>query len=282
MIGRGSNIVLPDNPIDFRLIRFGGDLSFFGGIDPHWKDTLLKPPPGDLIQMERGILDLLRPLEVDEQGRGQPVCVFAWAGAALVSLSRETAYLGWSGLEFAAGIPGSVGGAVKMNAGAHGHELSEALAAVLLFSSRDGFCWRLRRELEIGYREGGIPGNCVVVAAIFKLYQGDVVDSKEKRRSSLDYRKRTQPLTFPSAGSVFRNPGVEIDGEIVSAGWLLERAELKGYRVGGVEFSKLHANWLVRIDDTARASDARELVDLGKSRVRDLFGVDLIEEIIFW
>ena len=272
VIGRGSNIILPDEPLSNTLVRFGGELSNFGAIkEDFWEDKDQGAP----------LLSLIAGLERSEVGSGGQL-VFAFSGAPLVSLSRETALLGLSGLEFAAGIPGSVGGAVKMNAGAHGNEISEALDAVLLFSLKNGFYHRRKSELKISYRDGGIPGDSVVVGATFLLYHKGESETKEKRRSCLDYRRQTQPLTVPSAGSVFRNPGFVVESSPVSAGWLIEQAGLKGERIGGVAFSELHGNWLVRVDDSARAADAAELVALAKQRVLERFGVQLQEEIIFW
>lgn len=282
LIGRGSNIILPDLPIDLPLQRFGSELGLFGSVSETFAERLRGMTSQDPTRLQHFIFESMGALESSSEHDTGEVVVFAWAGTSLVSFSRETSYLGISGLEFAAGIPGSVGGAVRMNAGAHGHEVSECLSDLLLFSGSSGFYCRARSELEISYRNGGIPEGSIVVGAIFKFYKTTVEKAREKRRSSLDYRKLTQPLTLPSAGSVFRNPGISVDGEVVSAGWLLEQSDLKGYRIGGVAFSDLHANWLVRLNNEARAADAKELVEIAKCRVKEKYGIGLIEEILFW
>lgn len=181
---------------------------------------------------------------------------------------------GLSGLEWAGGIPGSVGGAICMNAGAHGADVARNLeSAEVIFSDGD------RRnlhgsEFEFSYRHSLLqekPG--LVTKAVFLLEKGDPKEITEKMNKLRNYRLDTQPLQQPCAGSVFRNP----EGDFAAR--LIEAAGLKGLRHGGAEISRLHANFIVNIGG-AKASDVMWLMEEARTSVRDKFGIDLIPEVM--
>ena len=142
--------------------------------------------------------------------------------------------MGLSGLEFAAGIPAQLGGAVRMNAGAHGSSISEVLSRAWVLDENLNLVERGLEDLGFSYRESGLRSEEVVVAVALKFTAGDAKEIMKERKTSLDYRKETQPLHLPSAGSVFKNP------EGVSAGALLERNGLSGISDGEVCFSSMH------------------------------------------
>ena len=181
---------------------------------------------------------------------------------------------GLAGLEWAGGIPGSVGGAICMNAGAHGADVAKNLeSAEVIFA--DGESANLScSDFEFSYRHSILqdkPG--LVTQAIFRLEAGDPKEITDKMNSLRSYRLETQPLQQPCAGSVFRNP----EGDFAAR--LIEAAGLKGLRHGGAEISKLHANFIVNTGD-AKASDVVWLMNEAQRAVKEKFGVDLIPEVM--
>lgn len=198
-------------------------------------------------------------------------------GASLMSVARKISGDGFSGLEFAAGIPASLGGAVFMNAGAHGAEIAERLERVSVVMSDGSFRVFERDELPWKYRHSGLPREATVISAELTLPSGDKERIARACSDNLAHRKNTQPLSLPSAGSVFKNPSPEL-----SAGKLLEDAGLKGVSVGGAMISSLHANWIVNPDRRASASDVLALISLCQERVSERWGIDLEPEVRIW
>ena len=213
--------------------------------------------------------------------------VIAEAGAALAGLARWTMREGLSGLEWAVSVPGTVGGAVIGNAGAHGSDVAGTLSwALVAYPGQShqvmqgdalAFAYRsslLKRRLAEGDRPGGPgDGQPVVLAAAFDLAEGDAAEMTARAESYLARRRATQPVE-PSAGSVFRNPPGD------HAGRLIEAAGLKGHRIGGAQISPRHANFIVNTGN-ARAGDVRSLIELMQTQVRRQFGIALLPEILF-
>ncbi len=258
VIGNGSNVILPDSPLQDAIIRF--PKSFAGEVETGH-------PLREYFPQASGVIYL--------------------GGTPLMNLSRKLSVEGLSGFEFAAGIPGTLGGGIKMNCGAHGASISEVVTGALVLRNGE-IDYLSLSALDFSYRHSAIMRSDIVLAASLKLTPGDAENIRDKRQSCLDYRSKTQPLKLPSAGSVFRNPTLVSPGvfipqsELKAAAWYLEQAGLKGYRRGGVQFSDLHANWLVRIEDFARAEDVSTLIELGKQRVLESFGLELTPEILLW
>lgn len=196
--------------------------------------------------------------------------VYAGAGAALPAVVRAAAESGLTGLEWACGIPGSVGGGVIMNAGAYGGSLGDRLTRVEVLTDGD-IVSVPARDLDFRYRGvGGLPRG-IVTAAEFGLRQGEVGAIYAKMREYAETRRLAQPggRTF---GSAFARVGDK------SAGWYVEQAGLKGRRVGGAHISEKHANFIVN-DGGATAADVRALLDVMKLTVYARFGVRLTEEV---
>ncbi len=211
---------------------------------------------------------------VRELGAG----VFELGGAgSLMSVSRKLSDEGFSGMEFAAGIPASIGGAVCMNAGAHGAEFGSCIEYVrgVLPNGAQYEC--KGQELPWNYRSSGLPQGVVVTSAVVRLTAGDRVSIAKRCADNLAHRRATQPLSLPSSGSVFKNPSSE-----QTAGMLLEQAGLKGVSVGGALVSPLHANWIVNPDKKATASDVEALIEVCISRVQQHSGVTLCPEVRVW
>jgi UDP-N-acetylmuramate dehydrogenase len=214
----------------------------------------------------------LRRLELDESGDA-PV-LLAEAGVRHASVTRLCIETGLSGLEFAAGIPGSVGGWLAMNAGIGVREMMHVTLAIEWMSA-DGAAtvWSDAEELDFGYRSlRGLPDGAVLVAGRFAVTKAEPGAVKQAVDEHMAHRARTQPVTSPSCGSVFRNP----EGDF--AGRLIEAAGLKGLRVGGAEVSTIHANFIVTEPGT-RARDVLELIERVQARVEADSGVWLHKEV---
>jgi UDP-N-acetylmuramate dehydrogenase len=204
--------------------------------------------------------------------RGEEVCV--GAGYSMIRLAVETGKMGLTGMEFAGGIPGSVGGAVYMNAGAHGSDLSRILKqAEILFDNGETVVLT-NKELEFAYRTSLLQRKKgIVLEAVFQLQKGDRKEIAAILASYKDRRRQTQPLQMPCAGSVFRNPPGD------HAGRLIEAAGLKGFHYGGAQVSEIHANFIVNRGG-ATASDVLTLMDHIRRTILEKFGVDLHPEVL--
>jgi UDP-N-acetylmuramate dehydrogenase len=214
--------------------------------------------PADLLPEEK---------QIDPGGGRLTVC----GGAAitrLITLMKAGALVG---AEFLAGIPGTIGGAVTMNAGTKHGECMTLVEAVEL-ATPDGLGWVDARELPHRYRHTELPPGAVVTRARFRLPAGDVSASQRKMDSDLGYRKATQPLSQPNFGSVFKNPRPHF------AGALIEAVGLKGHIIGRAQISTVHANWIVNLGG-ASARDVTSLMALAQARVRERFGTELEPEV---
>jgi len=209
---------------------------------------------------------ILRDLErVDDQ------LVRAGAGLPCTQLARQCIRWDLGPSEFFAGIPGTVGGALAMNAGAHGGETWERVAVVRTIDRAGAVHERLPADYNVAYRSVRGPANEWFLEATFQ-FDPDVTPSMETMKSMLERRKTTQPLGLPSCGSVFRNPPDDHSAR------LIEAAELKGFRIGGAEVSEKHANFIINRDN-ASAADIEELIEHVQQTVLDLHGVRLLHEV---
>ncbi|CAG9466982.1 unnamed protein product [Pedinophyceae sp. YPF-701] len=233
------------------------------------------------------IVNAIGGARVEPSGR-----VAAGAGHLIATLATRTARMGLTGLEFAAGIPGTVGGAVATNAGAHGSETCDVVASVLVAcppgrgppggAGGGGIRWVEVgvEDLRPSYRSTVLKDNavwsgCVVAEARLQLRREAARgEAAERTAQWLQRRSATQPVSERTAGCVFRNPG---DGA-APAGALIEAAGLKGMRVGGAVVSDKHANFIVNADGRATARDVIELRERVRSAVREAAGVDLVGE----
>lgn len=212
-----------------------------------------------------------------------PDRVRADAAVTINALVRWTIGRGLAGLEAWAGTPGTVGGGVYGNAHWGGRLLSDVLQSVRLWSQPTGVVDVPTAEMEFGYDRSRLQRTGeVLVSAGFAVTAGEPAALREVARQSLAYRKRTQPLHVPSAGCIFQNPAAAEPlppGMPRSAGALVDRAGLKGFRIGGAEVSPTHGNFIVN-DGTASARDIRALVEHCRRTVADRFGVALRDEIV--
>lgn len=235
VIGRGSNLLVSDQGIEGVVIRLGEGL--------------------DHLEVEKHKVRV---------GSGYP----------LIKLSTLLSRQGLAGLEFASGIPGSVGGAVYMNAGAHKSDISSVLSKALILFEDGTIAWLTNKELEFSYRSSVLqtkrPG--IVLEAEFQLQAGKREEIVRSMQNNKDYRRETQPWNHPCAGSIFRNPIPHFAGDLV------EKAGLRGYRIGGAQISEMHGNFIVNTGG-ASAQDVMSLIELIKHTIKDKFDVDMHTEV---
>lgn len=196
------------------------------------------------------------------------------AGAAciLAYIVQDAFSRGLGGMEFAVGIPGTVGGALAMNAGSRGVWMDSVVESVTLYVPGVGLERLRAADVDWGYRRSGLPGRGVIVESVLQLVEADKDRIRRSMEESLDRRKATQPLGMPCAGSVFANP----QGD--SAGRLIEAAGLKGTRLGAARISEVHANFIVN-EGGATAADVVGLMQKIQMTVRDIYGIELTPEI---
>jgi UDP-N-acetylmuramate dehydrogenase len=197
--------------------------------------------------------------------------VFAQGGASFAALARKMTKAGRTGLEFGIGIPGSVGGAVHMNAGAFGGEVSDALVSARIVDAAGALQTVRAKDISFSYRHTSLDPRAVVVAATFKCAPGTI--RKDVYDRSIG-RKKTQPIWERSFGSTFVNPPGKFAAEMI------EGCGLKGTKHGGAMFSDLHANFIINIDGGATAADVEALIELAQTEVRKRYGVELKTEVV--
>jgi UDP-N-acetylmuramate dehydrogenase len=200
--------------------------------------------------------------------------VVAGAAVALPVLARRTAAAGFTGFEWAVGVPGSIGGAVRMNAGGHGSDMHACLVAAEIFDvSTQRREWRPVASLGLRFRGSNLSDHEVVVSAELMLHRGDVARAEEEIAEIVRWRREHQP-GGQNAGSVFVNP---IPGQL-SAGELIDRVGLRGFTIGGAFVSDKHANF-IQAGEGAAAADVKAVIDEVRRRVADETGYVLLSEV---
>ena len=199
--------------------------------------------------------------------------ISAQAGAILSSVASKALEAELTGFEFAAGIPGTLGGACVMNAGAYGGEMKDVLVSVEVLTQDGEFLTIPREEMELGYRTSVIAKkNYVVLEAVIRLEKGDKTAIKARMDELKVQRTTKQPLEYPSAGSTFKRP------EGYFAGKLIQDAGLRGFQVGGAQVSEKHCGFVIN-KDQATAADVAELMRQVSLKVKEQFGVELEAEV---
>jgi len=197
--------------------------------------------------------------------------VHAECGAMLSTIMKNTVKKNLTGFEFAAGIPGTVGGGIYMNAGANDGETKDVVENVTIW--HNGTVQNLgRNELIFEYRKCHLPEGSIITNATFRLEKGSKEESEKNIKDYLDYRNITQPVNLANTGSIFKNP------ESIAAGRLIEELGLKGSIIGGARFSELHANFIVNSGD-AHASDVIELIKKAQKMALEQRGIALETEV---
>lgn len=223
---------------------------------------------GLVVNMTEGFGDI----NWQKGGAKKTVTAIVGAGAGLQTLVNECTERGLTGLEFACSIPGTVGGAVMMNAGAYGGEMADVVDAVEVINDKGKRGFLSKSELDFSYRSANIPDAAVVVRVHMKFDVSTTEEVKGNVEKFREKRKRTAAIKYPSAGSVFKNPPGEI------AGKLIQMAELKGTVEGRAMISEVHGNYIVNLGG-ARARDVLKLMSLMRDRIYSLKGIALEPEI---
>ena len=238
-LGRGSNLVISDSGFPGLVIRLGSSFSRI--------EALSGGAPGAKVG----------------------------AATSMPQLANWAARRAFRGFEWAISIPGSVGGGVRMNAGAHGGEVADVLNSVTL-CKLDSFVTSdvPAADLDMSYRRTNLSERDLVLEAVFHFEEDDGAEVKARMEGYREHRAATQPGALQNAGSVFKNPPGD------SAGRLVESCGLKGFKVGGARVSELHANFFIAGDD-ATAQDVFDLVHAVRGRVADETGIELEPEIRF-
>ena len=253
ILGRGSNLLVADSGFDGLVLTLGKDFSH--------------------IRMDSGAGHLdSGSLDADRRSKSNEALeVVAGAAASLSALTRFAAAQGLAGLSFAVGVPGTVGAAVAVNAGAHGADMASIAKQVTVYTSDCRLVLMEAAQLGFSYRHSELAPGSVVVEARFSLRQGEPRAIAAEMEEHFSRRKETQPLNMPSAGSAFKNP------QGASAGQLIEQSGCKGLSIGGARVSPKHANFIVNAGD-ASADDVYRLLLTVQARVLEQTGVRLEPE----
>jgi UDP-N-acetylmuramate dehydrogenase len=239
LLGNGSNVLISDRGVRGAVIRLAGEFKralWHGGKDA--------------------------------------VGVVVGAAYPVTQLVREAARKGYTGVEFAEGIPGTVGGALFMNAGAYGSEFEKVVDEMDAMSARGETQRLARAQMTFSYRDSHLPPGTVVMRVRMRLGTGEAAGVDAKLRELIGRRKSSQPSGYPNSGSMFRNPPGDF------AGRLIEAAGFKGKRIGQAQISQRHANFIVNLGG-ARAADVRQLMKQARAEVGRRFGVELAAEVKF-
>jgi UDP-N-acetylmuramate dehydrogenase len=197
--------------------------------------------------------------------------VYAETGAVLGTILNKTIKAGLTGFEFAAGIPGTVGGGIFMNAGANGGEIKDVLETVWVWLGGEEIAID-GKDLKFDYRKSYLPEGSVITRASFGLRQGSPREIERSVKEYMDKRNRTQPIKMSNTGSIFKNPPE------IPAGKLLDELGFKGLSIGGAKFSEMHANFIVNAG-CASASDVLGLIEKAKKEALDKRGITLETEV---
>ncbi|WP_410511101.1 UDP-N-acetylmuramate dehydrogenase [Paenibacillus sp. BR2-3] len=219
----------------------------------------------------RGIV--LQTSGLTEMGLREDGLLYAQCGAEIIEVSRFALKKELTGLEFACGIPGTVGGALYMNAGAYGGEIAQVLHSAVVLKKDGQLITLLGNELQWGYRKSIFAsGEFIVLEAHFTLKSGAYAEIKSSMDELTELRESKQPLEYPSCGSVFKRPPGRF------AGQLIQESGLQGTRIGGAEVSRKHAGFIVNADH-ATATDYIRLIHHVRNTVKDKFGIELETEV---
>jgi len=240
ILGAGSNLLVRDGGIRGLMLKLAGDFAA---------------------------------IQLVPKANGSGATVKTGAAVPLRKLAKYAIDQGLAGLSFGLGIPGTVGGALRMNAGAWGGCMADSTSSIRMLNRQGELVSLDRGQLRFSYRQLALEEGAIILSGQFKLLRGDREALRQEAVRMQKQRKSTQPLSLPSAGSVFRNPPEE-----KPAGELIDRAGMKGLRVGGAEVSTVHANFIVNRGH-AKASDVLTLMGQIREAIHERFGVDLEPEV---
>ncbi|MGH7875172.1 MAG: UDP-N-acetylmuramate dehydrogenase [Candidatus Binatia bacterium] len=237
LLGNGSNVLISDLGVRGVVIRLSGEFK-----------------------------------RAEWRGEGDVAGVQVGAAKAITQLVREASRRGYAGLEFAEGIPGTVGGALVMNAGAYGSEFEKIVDGVDGLTREGRPVQFTREQMTFTYRDSHLPARTVVTGVRLSLRREESFELSTKVRQLVTRRKASQPSGYPNSGSMFRNPVGDF------AGRLIEAAGLKGKTIGQAQISAKHGNFIVNLGG-AKAEDVRRLMEMAQAQVKTKFAVELVAEV---
>lgn len=237
VIGSGSNLLVTDEPVNALIIKLGNKF-------------------GKVIVNQN--------------------IITAYAGASMPYVAMCAKRNNLTGFEFACGIPGTIGGGIRMNAGAYGSEMANIVYDVTYLNEEGDICTLKNNELNFSYRNSFFTDkpNLVILSAVFKLEEGSAEEISKRMEENSKARKEKQPLEFPNFGSVFRRPEGYFVGKLVSD------CGLRGYTIGGAQVSTKHTGFIVNIGN-ATCKDIVDLIHYIQKEVKEKFDVDLKSEVVF-
>jgi UDP-N-acetylmuramate dehydrogenase len=245
----------------------------------HYKTPFIPVGNGTNLIMRdggyRGVIISMKGLNnitLSKRNAGQ-ASISTGAGAALSEIVRMATEESLAGMEFCAGIPGSVGGAVKMNAGAYGSEIKDTIEEIELLNNSGEIRELKRNALTFEYRNLDLPEGSVITGATFLLKEGIREQIQGRINEILGMRKNKHPLEFRNSGSIFKNPKGG-----VPAGQIIDELGLKGLQIGGAKISEKHGNFIINLGQ-AKAGDIIALIDMVKKKVKDERGITLETEV---
>ena len=246
VLGAGANLLVADEGVDGVVVKLDA---------PVFKEIKYNPD---------GAVDRMK----------------AMAGADLSKTIMDTARRGLAGLAHMAGIPATIGGAIRMNAGGAFGAVSDALESVTCITRTGDVVTYPKSELRFDYRSTNIP-DPIIISSIFHLSEDDPIVVRDRVKEIFSFKKSTQPLAEHSAGCAFKNPTDPVTEQRVPAGRLIDQAKLKGESIGGATVSTHHANFIT-VDPTATADHVMRLLELVQQRVYDHSGIELQREVVVW
>lgn len=263
--GKADFYVTPESYIEVQqIVRLANDEAI--------KFTLLGNG-SNLIVRDGGIRGIIMNLQKLSDIKTDGESIAAQSGARIIDVSRHALKCKLTGLEFACGIPGSVGGALYMNAGAYGGEIKDVLRSTLVCTPEGELLTLMAEELALDYRTSNIPDKgYIVLEATFDLQYGEYEEIQSVMEDLTYKRESKQPLEYPSCGSVFKRPPGYF------AGKLIQDSELQGKQIGGAQVSKKHAGFIVNIDG-ATANEYIALIEHVQATVKEKFDVHLEREV---
>ena len=266
VIGLGSNLLISDKGIRGLVIAFAENFSKMGFLR-----ALPSPDFDGLIFAQSNLIESAELFNIDNPD--EDIYIYSEAGAALKELSKLATNNSMTGLEYSCGIPGSVGGGVYMNAGAYGRMTADTCVQTYYLSPELELKVARGDEQEFAYRESIFhKEHGIILASIFKVNKGEQELINSMVADFTNRRNASQPLEYPSCGSVFKRP------EGYFAGKLIMDSGLKGYRVGGAEVSEKHAGFIINVDN-AKAADVLAVIKHVQATVKKDHGVDLETEV---
>jgi UDP-N-acetylmuramate dehydrogenase len=266
VIGKGSNLLVADEGFDGAVLVLGSQFKRYSFPETDAGEGKANDDTDDTPASNAAA-------NPTHQATSSLVC--AGAGVALQNLVQEAFKRGLSGFEFAVGIPGTLGGALFMNAGSADTWIGSIVDTVTVLAPGVGLAQYRASDLKWAYRSAGIPASDIIVEATLRTAPGHTGQIRARMEGILARRKRVQPLSLPSAGSVFRNPS-----EGPTAGQLIDLCGFKGYQVGGAQVSEKHANFIVNAGN-ATARDVLDIIMHVRQRVKEDYGQQLQPEVRF-